>query len=86
MKLFEKKTKRLHDDSQATMQRILNKDSNFAVVETYKVDQESVEQLSELMLDIEFWYYSDEGAWWESDSSWWESHGQHLQRARQESE
>ena len=36
MKLFEKKQKRLHDDSQATMQRILNKDSNFAVVETYK--------------------------------------------------
>ena len=58
----------------------------YSVVETYKVGQESVEQLSELMLDIEFWYYSDEGAWWESDSSWWESHGQHLQRARQESE
>ena len=58
----------------------------YSVVETYKVDQESVEQLCELMLDIEFWYYSDEGAWWESDSSWWESHGQHLQRARQESE
>ena len=58
----------------------------YSVVETYKVNQDSVKQLCELMLDIEFWYYSEDGPWWINDSSWWESHGQHLQRARQESE
>ncbi len=58
----------------------------YSVVETYKVDQENVKQLCELMLDIEFWYYSEDGPWWNSNSNWWELQGQRLQRARQESE
>lgn len=59
---------------------------DYTVFEAYKVNQESVKQLCELMLDIEFWYYSEDGPWWKNGSVWWESHGQHLQRARQESE
>ncbi len=77
----------LHDGKMAVTTQNVMADREFdeySIVEYYQIDMDSVDKIKDLLLEIEFWYYSEDGPLWRiaSRNSWYENHGKFLEAVR----